>query len=58
VTNNPKDPQTLIGIYTNIAAGLEYNLRNDIAVVLEKKFTYEGPKKKTYSTGLGLKYSF
>jgi len=56
--NNPKDPQTLIGVYTNGAVGLEYNIRNDIAIVGEKKFTYESQDKKTYSTSLGLRYSF
>jgi len=56
--NNPKDPQTSIGVYTNAAVGLEYNIRNDIAIVGEKKFTYEGTEKKRYSTSLGLRYSF
>jgi len=56
--NNPVDPQTLIGVYTNVAVGLEYNIRNDIAIVGEKKFTYEGTNKKTYSTSLGFRYSF
>lgn len=56
--NNPKEPQSLIGIYTNAAVGFEYNLRNDIAVVAEKKFTYENTDKKTYSTSLGVRYSF
>jgi len=56
--NHQEDPQTLIGVYTNVAAGLEYNIRNDIAVVAEKKFTYEGTNKKTYSTSLGFRYSF
>jgi len=56
--NNPEDPQTLIGVYTNAAVGLEYNIRNDIAVVGEKKFTYESQDKKSYSTSLGLRYSF
>jgi len=56
--NYQEDPQTIISIYTNIAAGFEYNLRNDIAIVAEKKFTYEGAEKKTYSTSLGFRYSF
>jgi hypothetical protein len=56
--NNPEDPQSLIGIYTNAAVGLEYNVRNDIAIVGEKKFTYESSEKKSYSTSLGLRYSF
>ncbi len=56
--NNPEDPQTLMGIYANAAIGFEYNLRSDIAVVAEKKLTYENSDKKTYSTSLGFKYSF
>ena len=56
--NNPEDPQTLIGVYTNAAVGFEYNIRNDIAVVAEKKFTYENSDKKTYTTSLGFRYSF
>ena len=53
-----EEPQSLIGVYTNVAAGFEYNIRNDIAVVAEKKFTYEGSDKKSYSTSLGFRYSF
>ncbi len=56
--NYQEDPQTIIDIYTNVAAGLEYNIRNDIAIVAEKKFTYEGAEKKTYTTSLGFRYSF
>ncbi len=56
--NNPVDPQTLIDAYTNAAVGFEYNIRSDIAVVAEKKFTYEGANKKEYSTSLGFRYSF
>ena len=56
--NKQEDPQSMIGAYTNLAAGLEYNIRNDIAVVAEKKITFEGSSKKTNSTSLGFRYSF
>jgi hypothetical protein len=56
--NNPEEPQSMIGVYTNAAVGLEYNVRSDIAIVGEKKFTYESKEKKSYSTSLGLRYSF
>ncbi len=57
-TNNPKGVQTSMAPYTNVAAGLEYNIRNDIAIVGEKKFTYESTSKKEYTTSLGFRYSF
>ena len=56
--NKPEGTQSMLGAYTNLAAGLEYNFRNDIAVVAEKKITFEGSDKKTNSTSLGLRYSF
>ena len=56
--NKQEDPQSMIGAYTNLAAGLEYNIRNDISLVAEKKITFEGSSKKTNSTSLGFRYSF
>jgi len=56
--NSPQKPQSSIGAYVNIAVGLEYNLRSDIAIVGEEKFTYGGKNKTSFSSGIGLKYSF
>ena len=56
--SNPKGPFDTLSIYTNAGAGVELQIRNDIALVSEAKYMYEGPDRKAVNTNVGLKFSF
>jgi hypothetical protein len=56
--SNPKDPQKTLSLYTNAGGGVELQIRNDIALVGEAKYLYEGPDRKSVNTNIGLKFSF
>ena len=55
---NPKDPYSALSLYTNAGGGVEFQIRNDIALVGEAKYIYEGPKRESVNTNIGLKFSF
>jgi len=55
---DPKDPYDKLAIYTNAGGGVELQIRNDIALVTEAKYMYEGPDRKAVNTNVGLKFSF
>lgn len=47
-----------IDFYANGGVGIEYQLRNDIALVGETKYSYSEPTRKGTTTSLGVKFSF
>lgn len=47
-----------VDFYANGGAGLEYQIRNDIAIVGEAKYSYSAPDRKGTTTSLGVKFSF
>ena len=47
-----------IDLYANGGVGVEYQLRNDIALVGEAKYTYSEPTRKGTTASMGLKFSF
>jgi len=56
--SNPKDPQTTFSIYSNAGGGVEMQVRNDMALVGEAKYVYEGPNRRSVNTNVGFKFSF
>ena len=55
---NPQGEQNRMSLFTNAGAGLEFNIRNDIALVGEAKYIYQDPKKHSFNTNIGLKFRF
>jgi len=47
-----------IDLYANGGFGVEYQIRNDIAVVGEAKYSYSEPTRKGTTASMGLKFSF
>jgi len=55
---NPQDPYSSLSLYSNAGGGVEFQIRNDIAIVGEAKYMYEGPDRESVNTNVGLKFSF
>jgi len=47
-----------IDLYANGGFGVEYQIRNDIAIVGEAKYSYSEPTRKGTTASMGLKFSF
>ena len=47
-----------IDLYANGGVGVEYQIRNDIALVGEAKYSYSEPTRKGTTASMGLKFSF
>jgi len=56
--SNPQDPQTSFSLFTNAGGGVEMQIRNDMALVGEAKYIYEGPDRRSFNTNVGFKFSF
>lgn len=56
--SNAKQGYNTIDFYANGGLGAEYQLRNDVALVGEAKYTYSDQKRKVTTVGVGVKFSF
>lgn len=56
--SNPQQGFTSWDFYANGGAGFEYQLRDDISLVGEAKYSYSDPRRKSTTVSAGLKFSF